>query len=199
MIFDFRHLGLRDVIMAAPVMREHDYAFVDDKRTIVHPFPVQWTTRHPKASPMIGLELQAGEHPTDYWARATGRSRQRPSFPQPEFNRYDIVLVPSPERGHERWPGWHALTDTLMRQHRGTVMLGTGLPQWQWIEALAGAKVVVTLDTPTLHMADLIGTARVVGLLAPDDTRPYWDSTHCIMRERLDDINVNDVLEQING
>lgn len=203
MIFDLRGAHLGDVLLAAPAMREGDSVVVSNERYTLRSLPVKWLRYMPhNDSDMLHPGAEAGEHMTEYWLRATGRTPVRHSMQiESQKTREDIVLAPCVKHGSKRWHGWHALNDALMKQGRHTVMIGESLPRWQWIEALALARTVVCPDTGTMHMADHIGTARVIGLQLSDlwqQHAPYWDRSNCIVRDRMDDITVQDVLEKIN-
>lgn len=203
MIFDLRGARFGDVLLAAPAMREGDIVVTRNDHCTLRSLPVIWLRQMPHTDDQVHrLAAEAGEHLTDYWLRVTGRTPVRHSM-QIETRKApeDTVIAPCIKHG-KHWGYWHALNDVLMKQGRNTVMIGSGLPRWQWIESLALAKVVIVMDTDTAYMADHIGAARVVGLYDEHQWQhraPYWDRSHCIVRGDVDDITVEDVLEKVNG
>lgn len=200
MIFDLRGGSLVDTLLAAPAMQDNDVVWTYNEHATLRGLPVHWSKATPDGTVPVRLAAERGEHPTDAWLRQTDRQPTRHHLvATPDArSRYDIVLVPTPQAGHAHWSGWHALTDILMRQHRSVVMLGIGLPPWQWLEAMAAAKVVVAPFGPSTLAADMLGTARVIGLHTPDEPLPYWEDGHCLVADHLDDISVNTVLESIH-
>ena len=84
-----------------------------------------------------------------------------------------------------------------------------GRARWYKFNVTPGSSVHVALsglpaDTGTAHMADALGVPRVVALHGQGQAHferyaPYWNRRHCVVRDTMAAITVDDVLGMIHG
>lgn len=182
MRLDLRTGHLGDILLASPAMRKGDTVLALDKHRF--PMEVEW------GMDGDGVTGIPGGHVTEGWLRATGRTPER-MLEQPHKIKGLIVIAPDVVDDGRRWGRWDELKLPAF-WIRGNV------PRKEWIELLGKAEVVICPNTGTAHMADALG-AKVIGLYESRHTHtlPYWNSSYCIVRERLADIQPEDVLEQV--
>lgn len=194
MIFDLSTLHLGDVLMAMPAMRAGDRVIAKYQHRVPG-LAVDWLDD--------GEGLHAvpkrGQHFTDAWLAASGR--------QPAYHRLLIaaeerkltVVAPLVVSAAKQWHGWLALGRYL----RDAAWVGTTESRSAWMALLARAHTVICPDTGTAHMADALGCPRVVALHgAPANwlkCAPYWNRAHCVVRDCMDAITVDDVMEVVRG
>jgi len=115
---------------------------------------------------------------------------------QPVLQKQHLVIAPYVKAKSKRWAGWEALQTALPH----AVVVGPGLCRYGWMALLNMAHTVICPDTGTAHMADALGS-RVVGLYGArfHEFAPFWDRSHCVSRNGMDSITVDDVLEAVDG
>lgn len=197
MIFDLSSLHLGDVIMALPAMRSGDGVVARPAHRIPGA-PVAWLDAgQGTVRPRRGLI-----HETVEWLRASGREPVRHellSCPAPE----SIVLAPSVRVGRKAWPvgRWLALRAAMPDAR----LICGASPRLDWMHEISRAHTVVCPDTGTAHMADALGVPRVVvlhgmGRAHFERYHPYWTrGENCIVRDTMEEITVDDVLEVVHG
>lgn len=189
MVFDMRGLHLGDVLLALPAMRRGD-AVVAHEYHRVPGAPVTWldTGR--------GLCIGPHGHRTSAWLQAASRDPIRHQL-LPRRDKDLLVFAPDVALPRKRWGRWEQLAAHLPHAVHATAALARGA----WMALLNRAHTVVCPDTGTAHMADALGCPRVVGLYGRDfeTFAPYWDRSHCVVRNGMDAITVDDVLESIHG
>lgn len=193
MIFDLSSLHLGDVLMAMPAMRAGD-SVVARPQHRVPGLSVEWLD----SGRGVHAHIQRVEHATDAWLAAAGRAPVRHSL-LPEVERTLTVIAPAVDACAKQWHGWLALGAAL----RDAIWLGASEAREAWMAMLNRAHTVICPDTGTAHMADALGVPRVVALHGVPANwpkcAPYWNREHCIVRARMDDITVGDVLEVVSG
>lgn len=194
MILDLRCGHLGDVLLAAPAMRPGDAVIVSDVRYRVPGLPVEWLSSGRGVSPT----LRPAEHVTRSWLDVTGRSPVRHQL-MPSSPKSGVVIAPSVEGDGKSWSRW----GELLQRIPGAVVVTDALPRVPWMSVLALAEWVICPDTGTAHMADALG-ARVIALHGLgrahfEQYAPYWDRSHCIVRDAMDDITPDDVIEVMHG
>ena len=195
MLLNLSTLHLGDVLMALPAMRAGDRVVARPQHRVPGA-PVAWLD--------VGngtvAKLHTG-HQTDAWLRATGREPVRHRLLPPAALRSGVVIAPDVRSERKRWGRWG---DLRMALPGADVIRATDSRHW-WMQAMAGAAAVVCPDTGTAHMADAIGVPRVVvlhgmGQAHFDRYHPYWTAgEHCIVRDTMAAITVDDVLRKIYG
>lgn len=173
-----------------PAMRQGD-AVIAPPSSRVPGLDVEWLD----AGEGVRPRHVAGQHATDAWLQATGRTPWRHRL-LPRAPRELLVLAPSVQSSARQWHGWNALS----RHLTGAVWLGAHEPREEWMSVLNRAHTVVCPDTGTVHMADALGVPNVVGLYGAGFARhaPYWDRSRCIERRGLA-VSVDEVLEHVNA
>ena len=189
MIFDLRGLHLGDVLLAMPAMRAGDGVVVGAQHRVPGA-PVTWLDagRGPCVS-SVG-------HRTDAWLLATGRKPVQHAL-LPAADKDLLVIAPDVALPRKRWDKW----DVLRLHLPHAIWVTASLARDAWMALLNRAHTVICPDTGTAHMADALGCPRVVGLYGRDfDTfAPYWGRNHCVVRDGMQAITVDDVLEAVHG
>lgn len=194
MIFNLLTMHLGDVLMALPAMRAGDSVIAQEQYRVPH-VPVRWVYEGTGIAPR---DLQLG-HQTDAWLNATGRAPVRHQL-LPEGKRFSVLIAPDVKDETRHWMGWAALQEAIP----SAVVVGASWSRTVWMRALSAAHTVICPDTGTAHMADALGVPRVVALHGNGRTHfsryaPYWSRGHCIVRDSMRDITVDDVLGVIHG
>lgn len=193
MVFDLLSLHLGDVLMAMPAMRAGD-AVVARPQHRVPRLPVEWLD----AGLGVHAQIKRGEHATDAWLAAAGREPVRHAL-LPEVERTLTVIAPAVDAPAKQWHGWLALGQML----RDAVWIGASEARAAWMGLLSRAHTVICPDTGTAHMADALGVPRVVALHGVPANwpkcAPFWNRTHCVARDSMSEITVDDVMEVVRG
>lgn len=197
MIFDLRTGHLGDVLLAMPAMRAGDGVIARAEHRVPG-LVVDWMD----AGTGTRATCWHNVHCTDAWLRATGREPVRHAL-LPEAERELTVIAPHVKAKAKQWRGWRDLARELAFDCKGLVLATAELGRVAWMELLSRAHTVICPDTGTAHMADALGCPRVVALHGVPANwprcAPYWNRGHCVVRERMDDITVGDVLEVLHG
>lgn len=194
MIFNLSTMHLGDVLMALPAMRAGDQVIAREQHRVPGA-PVEWLD-----SGVSPLQPELCRfHQTNTWLRAADRTPMRHELLPPPADRYGVVLAPAVRGKARHWPHWLELQRRLGPE---ALVVDGDVPRAAWMAALNGARVVVCPDTGTAHMADALGVPKVVvlhGLGWAHYWRyhPYWNATHCIVRDRIDEITVDDVIGEV--
>lgn len=189
--FDLSTQHLGDFLLALPAMRQGD-------RVICHPMhhfgpaiQVQ-TGRSHEPLPPEG-------HKTQAWLSITGREAIRHRLMAP-VSRYGVLLAPAVSSSRKAWGKWGELRSRLGR----LTQVHHDDSRSMWMHALNRAEVVICPDTGTAHMADALGCPKVIALYGQGEShfqryKPFWSSKYCIVRDRMADITVDDVLRMVHG
>ena len=195
MIFDLSTLHLGDVLMALPAMRAGDSVIARPQHRVPGA-PVAWLDAGTgTVRPRLG-----SVHETLAWLEAAGRGPARHRLLPAAAVRAGVVIAPDVRSERKRWGCWG---DLFLALPDAQVVRATDSRHW-WMQAMAGAAAVVCPDTGTAHMADALGVPRVVALHGQGQAHferyaPYWNRQHCIVRDTMSAITVDDVLEMIRG
>lgn len=189
MIFDLQGLHMGDVLLALPAMRAGDSVIVAEPHRVPGA-PVAWLD-HGR-----GVCIGANGHRTERWLAATGRAPVHHQL-LPGAPKDLLVIAPTVALERKQWSGWQDLGARLPN----AVWAAADLAREAWMALLNRAHTVICPDTGTAHMADALGCPRVVGLYGRDfeTFSPYWGRAHCIVRDGMNAITVDDVLEVVNG
>lgn len=194
MNFDLRTGHLGDVLLAMPAMRAGDNVYVSNERYRVPGLSVTWNPvsgKHPKIVKSV--------HSTLAWLEFTNRPPIRHTLLGDDSKEL-LVLAPCVKAKAKQWHMW----DHLMHRLPGHVLLTDDVDREEWMRTLNRAHTVVCPDTGTAHMADALGVPKVIALHGMgqkhfDRYSPYWDSTFCIVKDDMNLITVDDIMEKING
>lgn len=193
MIFNLSTLHLGDVLMAMPAMRAGD-SVVAKPQHRVPGLDVEWLDSGLGLHPRI----PHGEHATDAWLVAAGREPLRHVL-LPEVERTLTVIAPDVKVAAKRWDKW----DVLRLKLPLAFWVTGALARDAWMDLLNRAHTVICPDTGTAHMADALGVPRVVALHGVQANwpkcAPYWNRSHCIARDSMSAITVDDVLGALHG
>ncbi|WDS36230.1 glycosyltransferase family 9 protein [Pseudoxanthomonas sp.] len=189
MIFDLRGGHLGDVMLAMPAMRVGDGVIVAEQHRIPG-LDVTWLD----AGKGVQSRHAPGLHMTKAWTLAVGREPIKHRL-LPRERKLLLVIAPDVDAKERQWDKWGALRNALP----GAVWITGRVSRRMWMWVLNAAHTVICPDTGTAHMADALG-ARVIGLYGRtfQQYAPTWDSSHCIARDRVTDICVEDVLERLH-
>jgi len=193
-VFNLLTLHLGDVLMALPAMRAGDSCIAQEQHRAPGA-PVAWVDGVKGIAPH-DLHLR---HQTDAWLAATGREPMRHILLSP-VERSGIVIAPTVRDAVRQWSGWDALTEALP----AALVVTAEWCRKTWMQALNVAHTVICPDTGTAHMADALGVPKVVALHGQGQKHferyaPYWRREHCIVRDSMQEIAVDDVLAVIHG
>lgn len=193
MHFNLMSLHLGDVLMAMPAMREGDLVSVRDRHKVPDA-PVLWTECG-GASPR---DLDR-KHQTAAWLDMTGRSPVRHELMATE-ERTALLLAPDVTSERKQWGGWAELTQALPEAK----MVGSSVNRLEWMRMLNSAHTVVCPDTGTAHMADALGVPKVIVLHGMGQKHferyaPFWNKKYCIVRDTMEDITIDSVMEMVHG
>lgn len=197
MIFDLSSAHLGDVLMAMPAMRSTDAVMAKPQHRVPGA-PVAWMEpKEGKAT--VWPASRRGRHTTDAWLESTGRGPVRHRL-MPEVGRSGVLLAPAVAAESKRWHLWTELVAAL---DDDPALITSEHSRADWMAALNQAETVICPDTGTAHMADALGCPRVIALHGIPSNwphcAPYWDRSHCIARNSMDAITVEDVLEVVRG
>jgi hypothetical protein len=192
--FNLLTLHLGDVLMALPAMRAGDSCIAREQHR-VSGVPVAWLDAGLGIAPR-DLHMR---HQADAWLAATGREPMRHVL-LPPVERSGIVIAPAVRDTGRHWGGWDALFEALP----AALVVTAHWSRKAWVQALNAAHTVICPDTGTAHMADALGVPKVVALHGQGQKHferyaPYWNREHCIVRDSMQDIAVDDVLAVIHG
>lgn len=185
--------------MALPAMREGDSVVT---RHHVPGAPVAWIdpVDGPPALSRTYPAMRRGRHTTDAWLESTGRAPVRHRL-APVADKQQIVIAPAVKAPAKQWSAdrWEALREAIP----GALFVDGDADRSEWIHCLNIAETVICPDTGTAHMADALGCPRVIALHGVPANwpkcAPYWSRAHCVVRPRMADITVEDVLEVMRG
>lgn len=136
------------------------------------------------------------EHIRDTLAKAfgvTGDLRLHVRINAPRHG--NVVVFPHAKAAYKEWPEdcWEAvlsaLPDAWVIPATGRTFCGRQgqrVDREGLIHVIAGARLVIAVDSGPVHVADAVGVP-VVGLYAATSSRtygPYNDATHCVDRHR---------------
>ena len=137
------------------------------------------------------VQPRHGEHVRDTLARAFGLTGPQPlrvSPPAGTAAHGHIVLCPDTTVAYKRWPDerWEALALELRRRGRRCTLAPTESSLLVLTRLLAGAPLVVAVDSGPLHLADALGVP-VIGLYAATSSLtygPYTQRERCLDHHR---------------
>jgi ADP-heptose:LPS heptosyltransferase len=193
MIFHLSTAHLGDVLMAMPAMRAGDAVIARPQHRIPG-LGVTWLDAGEGTYPAP----YRGGHNTEQWLESTGRAPVRHTLTAAE-ERTLTVIAPDVAAPAKQWSRWDDLRAALPL----AVVATPALTREAWMALLNRAHTVICPDTGTAHMADALGCPRVVALHGVPANwprcAPYWNRAHCIARESMDAITVDDVLEVVGA
>lgn len=180
------HLG--DLLLALPAIRDGDSVAC---RHRISSLSVTW-----EQGGGFNPGVMPGRHMTDAWCEITRREPIKHLVAE-RIEEGLTVVAPCVADESRQWAGWGELVKRIGR----VVVLDAKVSRQVWIDVLRRARTVVCPDTGTVHMADALYVPVVVGLYGKhfDTHAPFWDRSRCVVRDSMGSIQVEDVLEVING
>ena len=191
------HFG--DLILALPAMRPEDHSIIEEA---YRPTGLRWPNtvgnRPLDGNKVLSIHCTK-KHATTQWLESADREPVRHSLVD-AVNKELVVLAPSVNMLGKRWHRWEELAAAL--DQKATWCFESDSRD-RWIELLNSASIVVCPDTGTAHLADALGCPKTIALFGSGHTHfnryaPYWNRSHCIVRNSMKDITVNDVMEMIH-
>lgn len=137
----------------------------------------------------LGVTPKHGEHIRDTMAKAcgaTGTLNYRMRVKAPKHGA--VVLCPGARVVYKQWPHdrWQALAEKLRGEGREVRFAEDGSSLNDLAALLAGASLVIAVDSGPCHLADALGVP-VIGLYAATSATtygPYSNRHRCIDRHR---------------
>jgi hypothetical protein len=178
--------------MAMPAMRVGD-SVVARPQHRVPGLPVDWLD----SGDGLHAQHRRGQHVTGAWLDLVGREPVRHPL-LPEVDRTLTVIAPAVAAREKQWDKW----DALKLPH--AVWVDALLARNAWMTLLNRAHTVICPDTGTAHMSDALGVPKVIvlhgmGAAHFNTYAPFWNRSHCIVRDSMGDISVDHVMEALRG